>query len=92
MKLPIACMECVKGGTIPTLVTVEFRDDGRYETTCRNGHKSVVLLQEQKFELLFEIGAYAIQDGYYREAVSSFTSSLERFTNFLLEPFYLKKV
>ena len=65
--------------------TVEFRDDGRYEITCPKGHSSITLLQQQKFELLFDIGAYAIVDGYYREAVSSFTSSLERFYEFFIK-------
>jgi len=52
---------------------------------CPKGHKSVTILQQQKFEVLFDIGAYAIVDGYYREAVSSFTSSLERFYEFFVK-------
>lgn len=67
------------------IATVEFRDDGRYEIACDKGHKSVTILQQQKFELLFDIGAYAILDGYYREAVSSFSSSLERFYEFFIK-------
>jgi hypothetical protein len=39
-------------------------------------------LQQQKFEVLFDLGAYAVLDGYYREAVSSFATSLERFYEF----------
>jgi hypothetical protein len=66
------------------IAAVEIRNDGRYEVTCSKGHKSVTILQEQKFEVLFDIGAYAIVDGYYREAVSSFTSSLERFYEFVI--------
>ncbi len=71
--------------------TVEFRDDGRYEITCPKGHSSITLLQQQKFELLFDIGAYAIVDGYYREAVSSFTSSLERFYEFFIKVICISK-
>jgi hypothetical protein len=37
--------------------------------------------------MLFEVGAYAILDGYYREAVSSFTTSLERFHEFAIRVF-----
>jgi hypothetical protein len=70
---------------------VEFQDDGRYEVTCPKGHKSVTILQEQKFEVLFDIGAYAIADGYYREAVSSFTASLERFYEFFIKAVLLHK-
>jgi hypothetical protein len=61
---------------------VEFKDDGHYELTCSFGHTSSTVLQQHKFEILFDIGAHAILDGYYREAVSSFTSSLERFYEF----------
>jgi hypothetical protein len=67
------------------IATVEFKDDGRYEIKCRKGHSSITLLQQQKFEILFDIGAYAIVDGYYREAVSSFTSALERFYEFFIK-------
>ena len=73
------------------IAVVEFRDDGRYEVTCPKGHKSVTILQQQKFEVLFDIGAYAIVDGYYREAVSSFTSSLERFYEFFVKAVLLNK-
>ena len=69
--------------------TLEWQDDGRYQTTCPKGHTSITILQEQKFELLFDIGAYAIVDGYYREAVSSFTSSLERFYEFVIKSILL---
>jgi len=88
MKLPIVCMECVKaeaGASPSNVATVEFRDDGRYETTCLKGHVSIVVLQAQKFEVLFDIGAYAIRDGYYREAVTSFHASLERFYEFFIK-------
>jgi len=63
---------------------MEVRDDGRYATECVEGHAVITILQELKFEVLFEIGAYAITDGYYREAVSSFTSALERFYEFVI--------
>lgn len=77
--------------TASPIATVTFRDDGRYEVLCPQGHSSVTILQQQKFEVLFEIGAYAIIDGYYREAVSSFTSSLERFYEFFIKAVLLEK-
>jgi hypothetical protein len=52
---------------------------------CRSRHETVTCLQEQKFELMFDLGANAIVDGYYREAVSSFTSGLERFYEFYVQ-------
>ncbi|MEL7799689.1 hypothetical protein [Idiomarina loihiensis] len=89
MRLPFTCMQCAFGGDAnshpPYPKYVELRDDGRYEFTCENGHTTVTVLQEQKFEVLFDLGAYAILDGYYREAVASFTSSLERFYEFFIK-------
>lgn len=57
-------------------------DDGRYEVHCGKGHITTVILDNVKFELLFEMGLNAIIDGYPREAVSSFASALERFYEF----------
>lgn len=88
MRLPMSCHECcfsAEPQDIPYPTYVEFRDDSLYEFTCEKGHKTLTILQQQKFELLFQIGAYAILDGYYREAVASFTSSLERFYEFFIK-------
>lgn len=84
MRLLIPCMKCLEefGKPNEELARVEFRDDGKYELTCSHGHETTTILQQQKFEVLFDIGAYAIIDGYYRESVSSFVASLERFYEF----------
>jgi len=86
MKLLIACKECAIESP-PSLnpAFLDIRNDGLYEFTCTKGHKSVLAVQEQKFEILYEIGANAILDGYYREAVSSFSASLERFYEFYVK-------
>ncbi|WP_418113710.1 hypothetical protein RJD40_00475 [Vibrio scophthalmi] len=93
MKLILPCMACFQELGKPTFefATLEFRDDGRYEVCCSRGHKSVTILQQQKFEVLFDIGANAIIDGYYREAISSFTSSMERFYEFCIKVFCVKR-
>lgn len=79
-------MECVKETGVPSeeLFIVEVRDDGLYEITCGREHRSIIVPQQQKFEVLFEVGANAIVDGYYREAVSDFAGALERFYEFYL--------
>lgn len=89
MRLLIPCMECQKELGRPDwgFALAEFRDDSRYELECPRGHKTLTVLQQQRFEVLFEIGAYAISDGYYREAVSCFTASLERFCEFSIRVF-----
>lgn len=80
-------MECLKelGRPGDWLGHVEFRDDGRYELECPRGHTFITILQEQKYEVLFEIGINAILDGYYREAVASFAAALERFYEFAVK-------
>lgn len=74
-----------------SLTKIDFNENGLYDVTCKNGHSYTTILQQQKFEILFDIGAYAIQDGYYREAVSSFTSSLERLYEFFIKAVCLSK-
>jgi len=86
-------MQCLveNGRPSNSRALVEFRDDGRYEFTCDNGHRTTTILQQQRFEILFDIGGHAILDGYYREAVSSFTSSLEQFYEFFVKVVLLNK-
>lgn len=97
MRLLISCMTCLQERGRPSdwFAQVEFRDDGRYEVQCPNGHRTVTLLQAEKYEVLFEIAIHAILDGYYREAVASFAASLERFYEFaiavLLEDLKVKR-
>lgn len=92
MRLIIPCMKCFQEFGMPTdeFALVEFRDDGKYKLKCSNGHEATTILQQQKFEVLFDIGAHAILDGYYRESVSSFAASLERFYEFSIRTFLSK--
>lgn len=69
-------------GVVPrgefTFSVAQIQENSRYETVCPKGHHVVTTLRNLKFEILYEIGANAILDGYYREAVSSFQAGLER--------------
>jgi hypothetical protein len=86
MKIPAHCPDCLQTqeGDPKIVAVLEVRDDNCYELVCPCGHQSFKVVQEQKFEILFDIGAYALADGYHREAVSSFTASLERFYEFFI--------
>lgn len=55
MKLPIVCLECTPAGTknARPVQVVEFRDDNRYVLECPKGHRLLLVLQQQKFEILF---------------------------------------
>jgi hypothetical protein len=92
MRIPITCMSCFqeRGSPREILAVLEVTDDGRYEFICDQGHKTTTVLQNQKFEVLFEIALHAIHDGYYRDAVSSFAASLERFYEFAIRIFLRK--
>ena len=63
---------------------VRLRDDGVYPVRCWRGHVARVRLLNLRFELLFEMGMYALHDGYTREAVSSCAAALERFYEFYI--------
>lgn len=89
MRLVIYCSRCDEEALagqhdMPTSSTAELREDGLYDITCVNGHRTLSVLQLHRHEVLFEMAAHAILDGYYREAVASFAASLERFYEFFI--------
>jgi hypothetical protein len=91
ISAPIVCLECNPDGSSvgnPILPSV-FLDlrpdsDGRCMSECSRGHKQIVALRQQRFELLFELAAYSIRDGHYRQSVSSCSASLDAFYEFFL--------
>lgn len=84
MRLYLICMACFqeKGKPDTTTYPADLLDEGIANFECRFGHKSRYMIQAFKFEILAEVAVTAIADGYYREAVTSFTSALERFYEF----------
>lgn len=77
MRFPVSCPRCGLS------LQAEYRDSGIYELSCsRCGLQFTLYLRKHRFELLFDLGTRALQDGYTREAVSSFAASLERFFEF----------
>jgi len=85
-------MQCFQEYGKPSLEfqEVELQDNGLYSATCSNGHKTLTILQEQKFEILFDFGALALLDGYPREAVTSMAAALERFYEFYISVICIK--
>lgn len=92
MKLQINCMQCLVEQGHPSFdfQTVEIRDDGLYKITCDKGHTTLTVIQQQKFEILFDIGAMALLDGYPRESITSIAAALERFYEFYATVICLK--
>jgi len=86
MKVFISCMECQRQMGIPSFKYAEadINNDFYFVTTCESGHKTLTLLQEERFEVLFEFGCGALLDGYYRETVSSIAAAIERYHEFFI--------
>ncbi len=84
MKLPIPCSQClfVEENDSQWHDWRPVNDTCIYEVTCPQGHNSMMVVQNFKFELLFESGIKALKDGYYREATTTFAVALERFYEF----------
>ena len=92
----LICFDCImeqvnKGvpnttAGVPIMVPFEeLNDTGIYEVNCYKGHKSKAVIDNIDFEILFEYGINALADGYFREAVSSITSSIERYYEFFIK-------
>lgn len=60
-------MECQKELGHPSFETffLPYYEDRLTEVECSRHHKSVLLLQSQKFEVLLESGANALAGGLY---------------------------
>ncbi|PSA89361.1 hypothetical protein C6370_20605 [Bacillus atrophaeus] len=86
MKIRFFCLEC----DIPTLIETEISEKLDYVLTCPNGHKRNYVLHFKPFELLYELGAHALIDGYTREAVTSFAVSVERLYEYCIKIFMIK--
>lgn len=93
MKIPMTCFECFKLDKKPSteFLWCELEDTGVYSVTCSRKHNTNVLLQNEKFEILFDQGGMALLEGYPRQAVSDFSSSLERFHEFCIRVFLAEK-
>jgi hypothetical protein len=63
---------------------VELDNENIHEFVCPKGHRSFTQLQEQKFQILFDLASMALNDGYTKEAVSSYSGALERFVEYYI--------
>ena len=92
MKIFAMCMECQKELGHPSFepIIADYYDDSLAHIECSRGHKSAILLQSQKFEVLLESAANALLEGYTLEAASSLSSAYERFFEFAINVFCKK--
>lgn len=92
MNFPISCMECFRenGMSSFNFKNFDITDDGIYELECEKGHNTVTILQNEKFEVLFDMGVNAFLEGYKQEAIVCMASSLERFYEWCISILLLK--
>jgi hypothetical protein len=100
MVIFFECVKCLLDGfkkqnkMITSYISANtLNDDGYFEFICPNNHHNRILLRAPKFEILFMIGENAILDGYFREAVSTFYTSLERaYEEYIKFTYYMNNV
>lgn len=88
MKTFTTCMQCQVDRGVPnfgSLGLTRIPDDGVIEVSCDEGHLTYILIQQAKYEILSELAVAALHDGYYREAVTSFASALERLYEYYVD-------
>jgi hypothetical protein len=96
MLLDLICADCLLEQIKDKKVTEQpehylpipfeaVNDSGIYDFVCSKGHQAKTYLNNINFEILFDYSVNAIADGYYREAVSSFTSAMERYFEFFIK-------
>ncbi len=93
MRINHVCPYCMQEAFDSTgMQSLSFRltphmlhDSGVHEIRCPKGHEYSVVLNAAKYEILYDLGMNALSDGYTRESVSSFASSLERFYEFFIK-------
>ena len=89
MKIFTTCMECQKELGHPSFepILADYYEQAVAYIHCSRGHKSAVMLQSQKFEILLESAANALIQGYTIEAASSLSAAYERFFEFSINVF-----
>lgn len=87
MKMLTMCFDCFKENGYPSLEfnTQDITDDGMYKVECSKGHITYQMMQNEKFEILFDLGADALNKGYKYEAIACFKASLERFYEYFIK-------
>jgi hypothetical protein len=88
MQIFVTCSECEKDTGRPAdAFLAAYYEDRVVQLTCSRGHRTALVLQAAKFQVLLESGVNALIDGYTLEAAATFAAALERFREFCVEVF-----
>lgn len=89
MDIRVPCFACVASqpNATPQLFAVDLDDDDLIWLTgrCDQGHDLRTLLQNERFELIFDEGLLAFGRGFRREAVLDFAAGWERLMEFYVK-------
>jgi hypothetical protein len=85
MHITISCPLCNRDGDFQFTVPLQPQNDCIYKLICPKGHEFRANILYHHFQLLFEVAINATVDGYYREAIGSFTASYERYMELFLK-------
>lgn len=94
IKFYIPCLVCQQKTGIPNFVFKQeaLNDEFCFLTTCSKGHKSITVLQNERFQLLFDMACNAYLNGDYKDSIANAASAVERFREYfikvvMLDPF-----
>jgi hypothetical protein len=70
MHVILHCVKCTSLGwsSKETVRLLDYTDSNHFALQCDYGHTTHAILQNSRFDMLFEIGANALVDGYFLEA------------------------
>lgn len=91
MKLIFPCSDCWIEYSEDNRTEMVLNDGGVYDVYCSKGHSNTQFIKNEKYELLFDLGVMAIDNSFYRESVSSFAASLERFYEYCIKVMLIAK-
>ncbi len=85
MYIDLFCPHCPQFPSNHFTFRLIPKGDCFHEVKCPQGHTFTVNILYHEFQQLFEEAIYALVDNYYREAISSFAASYERFMEFFMK-------
>jgi len=90
MKTQAVCGDCIKTNHASAWQAQDapFYEDKIAFVECRLGHKTAMVIQNSKTEILLSSAAEALSQGFTFEAVASASAALERFYEFSLQVFF----
>jgi len=62
----------------------ELNDVGYVHVSCDKGHQSIVVYDSRRYEVLLQSASSALLEGYANEAISTFSTALERCYEFYI--------